>query len=52
MTLHYGYTITKEWCGDPTKRFIVRQYGDWVACFETRDEALACVASRDGVFER
>lgn len=47
--LRHGYEIGLEWCGYATKRHVVRQYGEWVAQFETRGAAIDCIADRNGV---
>lgn len=45
---NYGYTVAPEFCGQPTRRYVVRQYGEWVGQFLTRSEALAAIRNSGG----
>jgi len=47
-TLVYGFTITVEFCGRPHAMHVVRQYGNWVACYDSRRDALAAIDTMGG----
>jgi hypothetical protein len=46
--LSHGYTVTREFCGRPHGMHVVRQYGEWVQCYDTRRAAIAAVTARGG----
>lgn len=44
MKLDRRYTIRREWCGQPDKRWVARFCGEWIGQAGSRDVAIELAA--------